>query len=58
MFVVAGIGVGAALCARPGALWVALALACASFVVYWSVVVVVERGVETPPMSTGRGTHG
>lgn len=58
MVVVAGGAVGAAVCARPGALWVALGLAAALFVVYWTGVVAVERRAAVAHNSSFRGTHG
>jgi UDP-N-acetylmuramyl pentapeptide phosphotransferase/UDP-N-acetylglucosamine-1-phosphate transferase len=45
MTVVAGIGTGAVICGRPGAMWFALAFAVAMFVFYWASVVAVERSV-------------
>ena len=58
MFAVAGVGVGAAFCERPGALWVALGFACIAFVAYWGGVVAVEAGASGPSPASGRGRHG
>jgi UDP-N-acetylmuramyl pentapeptide phosphotransferase/UDP-N-acetylglucosamine-1-phosphate transferase len=57
MIVVAALGVGAGLCGRPGALWIAVSLACIAFVVYWRGVIMAERGAVGPSTATDRGMH-